>query len=82
MNELTYIYSNTNQGAIECFRGLANEAVETQNATARPDPHHRGVWELSGLVLDGVTGRAIVYMAGYEGRTMNDFETDLEGPVE
>jgi len=76
-NILTRRFPNTPDGAIECLRSLIHEDVDFDHVMTWPDHWLHGVWMISGLEFHGETGTAVVYMAGYNGRTANDFESDL-----
>ena len=78
MNVITHKYPDTAAGATECFRSLSTEEIDLVNVVAWPDRYLSGVWMLDKIRLHDQVGRAIVYMAGYNGRTENDFESDLD----
>lgn len=74
-------YPDSVPGALACLQELS-DGLDLQNATAKPDPSVRGVWQVT--LKSGQ--RAIVYLAGYPDpmgkvRPYSDFEIEDEQPT-
>ena len=68
MNPMDHKYPDTEAGAVQALGALSDFDMALVTKT-EPDSYIAGVWMVE---VDGFT--CIVYLAGYNDRTTNDFE--------